>query len=329
MRVIGVIVAFGLVCLLLAVVALLALPRVGAARPQPVAPGLQDGAIEVAGSERTFSICLPPSFRPGRRYPIVVMLHGGGMGSGSMIALQTGVCEHIERDQFVAVFPNALGRHWIDGRSTTGSGGEDVAFLKALVGHVAERYGGDPARAYVAGLSNGGMMALRMACEATATFRAYVAVVANLPEGLSARCRPSRPVPILFILSRDDPGMPWAGGELGGGRVPGLPAGRRIGAGGRVMSGPDTVGFFAGVNGCSGETVTDLPDRVNDGTTVRVHTYRCGKSPVVLYEIHGGGHGWPGSRVERGPRLAQRFGVISQEIDATQVMLDFFKKNGL
>ena len=75
--------------------------------------------------------------------------------------------------------------------------------------------------------------------------------------------------------------------------------------------------------------VTDLPDRINDGTTVRVHTYRCSRSPVVLYEIQGGGHGWPGSRIERGARLNQLFGVVSQEINATEVMLDFFKRNGL
>ena len=122
--------------------------------------------------------------------------------------------------------------------------------------------------------------------------------------------------------------MPWEGGELRGGARVGL-GGRRLGAGGRVISGPDTVGLFAGVNGCSEQTVTPLPDRVNDGTSVRLHTFRCSRSPVVLYEIRGGGHGWPGSRMQRDPRQIHRSGVISQQINATEVMIDFFAKNGL
>lgn len=330
MRVIGGIVVYALFCLILAIVALLVIFRFGPGRTEAVAaPGMQDSSLEVEGAYRTFSICLPNSFKQGKRYPIVVMLHGGGFGSGQMLARQTGACDYVDRHQFIAVFPNAEGRHWNDGRSTTAMNGNDVLFLKALVAHVGYVYGGDPTRAFVAGISNGGMMALRMACQATDLFRAYVAVVANLPEELSARCRPSRPVPVLFILSRDDPGMPWNGGELGGGHLLGPAARQHIGAGGRVMSAPDTVSFFAGINGCSGESVLDLPDRAHDGTSVRVHTLRCSGSPVVLYEIQGGGHGWPGSRFERGPRLNQLFGVVSREIDATEVMVDFFRKNGL
>jgi polyhydroxybutyrate depolymerase len=325
MRVVGGIIAFVLVCL--AAVALFVVARSGRADAQAYAPTLRQGSLVVQGVPRTFDICLPNSAGAGRRYPIVFMLHGGVVGSGTNIAAVTRLCDFTNRDQFIAVFPNAEGPQWNDGRSTTAWFGNDVAFLNALVGHVAESYGGDRERAFVAGISNGGMMALRMLCESTTTFRAYAAVVANMPEELAQRCRPSRPTPVLFILSRDDPAMPYAGGELFHGHLFGN--GREMGAGGRVLSGPDTVRFFAGVNGCSDERVTQLPDRGHDGMSVQMHTFQCGRSPVVLYEIQGGGHGWPGSHVERGPLVMRLLGPVSQDIDATAVMIDFFRRQGM
>ena len=254
-----------------------------------------------------------------------MMLHGG-MGSPAIVAEQTSLLDYLDRDRFIGVFPDAGGRQWNDGRPTTACDDDDVAFLAAIVGAVAERHGGDPERAFLAGGSNGGMMAQRVACEAPDTFRAYAVVHANLPAGLEQK-QPLRPVPILFILSTDDPGMPWHGGVIAGGKTIGA-GGRLIGAGGRVLSALDTVDFFARANGCTGIDIADLATA--DGTRPgRMHQYRCRLNPVVLYEIHGGGHGWPGSRAERSLRVSQKLGAVSQEIDATAVILDFFRQNGL
>jgi polyhydroxybutyrate depolymerase len=314
---IGWYVVFGLLCLLLLIITSLAILRVIHARGEAPVATPPEGTIMVAGVPRTFSLCLPRSVEPGRRYPIIVLLHGGGFQSGPMVARQTGLCDYVDRDHFIAAFPDAEDHQWNDGRSTTAGHGADVAFLNALVDHIATRHGGDRNRAFVAGVSNGGMMTMRMACESSETFRAYMAVVANLPADLGPDCRPSRAVPILIIQSRDDPLMPWAGGEL------------PFAAKGRVFSAPETVSFFAQINGCSGESVTPLPDRVHDGTAVKLHTFRCSRSPVVLYEIFGGGHAWPGLRVTPGPFIAHLVGTVSHQIDATEVMIDFFKANGL
>ena len=49
---------------------------------------------------------------------------------------------------------------------------DDVAFLTLLVADVAKAYAVDPNRVYAAGHSNGGIMALRLACEASDVFAA-------------------------------------------------------------------------------------------------------------------------------------------------------------
>jgi poly(3-hydroxybutyrate) depolymerase len=60
---------------------------------------------------------------------------------------------------------------------------------------------------------------------------------------------------------------------------------------------------------------------------VRLHDFgRCG---VVFYEIQGGGHGWPGGVRSTDPRAERILGHVTREINATSVMLDFFRRYGL
>src|SRR5579885_1930709 len=181
---------------------------------------VQQGAIPFQGQMRTYSVYLPDNFGLGRPLPVVMMLHGGE-GNGGRIAQQTGLPAFVDRDRFIAVFPDAGGRQWNDGRETTRSEIDDVGFLVAVVHDVVGRYGGDPARVFVGGASNGGMMVQRLACETTSVFNAYAVAIANMPVALLGACHPPRRAPMLFFESTDDPLMPWAGGEIRHGRFRG------------------------------------------------------------------------------------------------------------
>jgi polyhydroxybutyrate depolymerase len=63
---------------------------------------------------------------------------------------------------------------------------------------------------------------------------------------------------------------------------------------------------------------------VNDGTTIIQKTYGGGKegSEVVLIEIHGGGHTWPGQRP-----CVRFLGKSTMNISANAVMWKFFQKH--
>ena len=83
----------------------------------------------------------------------------------------------------------------------------------------------------------------------------------------------------------------------------------------------DTLAGWTARNGCThAQVATNLPDTTNDGTTVVKHAYACpAGSEVELYEIIGGGHTWPSGSVQ-----GSTAGVISTDISANQVILDFF-----
>lgn len=72
-----------------------------------------------------------------------------------------------------------------------------------------------------------------------------------------------------------------------------------------------------------------MPAKVIDGTAMTKKEYGgCrNMTAVVWYEIEGGGHRWPphqgGDALERFVR--PRLGVSSQNIDASEVIWEFFK----
>jgi polyhydroxybutyrate depolymerase len=177
----------------------------------------------VDGRARSYTLHAPPGGT--RERPLVLVLHGGG-GSADSAASQTGFSAVADREGFVVVYPdgtdrprqllNGLGR---PGFLTWNAGAccgfamenrvDDVAFLRALVTRLARSHAIDRGRVYATGLSNGGMMAYRLACEASELFAA-VAVVSGVV--VTQPCTPREPVAVLHIHGSADANVPLAGG---------------------------------------------------------------------------------------------------------------------
>ena len=69
---------------------------------------------------------------------------------------------------FVVVYPDGLSRSWADGRGGSPSDQanvNDVKFISQLIDRLAAKYSIDSRRLYVTGMSNGGFMSGRLACE--------------------------------------------------------------------------------------------------------------------------------------------------------------------
>ncbi|WP_170937026.1 MULTISPECIES: prolyl oligopeptidase family serine peptidase [Rhodomicrobium] len=275
-----------------------------------------DASIESGGRERTFRIVLPDDTRPGERLPTVVALHGGLMSGKSMRKI-FGLEEIAERGRFAAVYPDGVFRKWNDGRSDS-DGPDDVRFMRNLADYLVRKGIADPRRLYLVGISNGGMMTYRVACEAPGIFAAYSAVIANLPAKVSEECKGGG-APFLVINSTNDSVVPWDGGDVG-----------NFINKGEVLSTPETVEFWRRRNACAREAeVKPLPDRdARDGSTVMATQYGDCKSgaPVVLLTVEGGGHLPPGAKLGNRPFLRSVLGPANQDISAADVSWKFFKR---
>jgi polyhydroxybutyrate depolymerase len=128
------------------------------------------------------------------------------------------------------------------------------------------------------------------------------------------KCSPKRPVSVIHFHGTDDQYAPFKGGK-----------GDRSLASINFYSVDHSIRAWVKANGCPEKpVVTDLPDKADDGMTVRRKTYGPGRdgAEVVLVEIEGGGHTWPG----RDP-VVRFLGKSTKDISANDLMWEFFKKH--
>ncbi len=284
------------------------------------------------GRARSWIVYAPPTYDSSRPTPVVVLLHGRPSNGGGM-ALISDMNSIADQNGFIVVYPDGLDNEWnaqfdisasavsLSGRSST-LPQDDVGFLRMLTGDIGQDFNIDRSRLYLGGFSNGAFMTHRMACSADDTFAAFAAVGAALYVELSRYCQRSPPTPLLIMHGTGDPSVPYEGVEVvnsqGGDPI-------RI-----TLTVQETVSAFARRNHCSlmGTSTTFAEGGRSPGThVVRFIPHDCdaGKD-IAFYLINGGGHTWPG--VE-GAMPAEFFGPTNMDINASEVIWDFFSQHTL
>jgi polyhydroxybutyrate depolymerase len=257
------------------------------------------------GSRR--AIVLPARSEPA---PTVIVLHGA-INSAGWAARRFGFAEAAASRGFAAVFPEGVGLQWNDGRSGISSRAQDVAFLRRLVVELVERGIAEPDRIYVAGVSNGGMMALRMVCEAAELFAGAGTVIASMPVATGTDCRPARPVPIVMFNGTADRLIPYDGGGVG-----------PLNLGGFVWGAQQTAAFLAETNGC-GRAPSSADTVVGNTSVTRIAWTGCARdATVTLYRVNGGRHSVLGRR----RILTALFGRHQDELSAAETILAAFAR---
>ncbi len=247
--------------------------------------------------ERTAWLYQPPAADgPARLHPLVIALHGAG-GDPIGFALTTGLTGLVDRDAAAVVFPEGLSvperQGWRAWNAVFCCGPvarmrvDDQGFILALIDRLVADHAIDPQRVYITGLSNGGMLAYRLAVLAPQKISA-IAVVAGtiggtaglgaLPISLAA---PAKPVPVLVIHGRKDPFILYDGGIS-----------RRLGIPGRfTISVEDSLRFWRKADQCApSPTVTHEADgQVEDALWAR-----CAEGAAVeLLALRDIEHQWP------------------------------------
>jgi len=275
--------------------------------------------LSVGGGERSYILSRPATKDPR---PTIIVLHGGTLDAQNALRT-TGFEALVDREKLVVAYPDAIAGHWNDGRSLAQgrwqTGNEtDVSFIRPLAGTLVQLGLADPQRIYVTGPSNGGMMTLRLVCEAADLFAAAAPIIANLPADLAPRCRPARPIPVLVMNGTADPLMPFGGGEVG------LRYQR-----GQVISTEATMALLRKIDGCADTpSIEHLPDTdPSDGSNVTVESWtNCSSgAPVVLYQVDGGGHRVPRRNQPARPVMDRTLGKANGDFEAADAIWAFFK----
>ena len=313
----------GTATLLFCAVVVLAFPR-ARVRATYLSAGNHTITVSHAGRERSVIIHVPRRAAERRELAVVLNFHGGG-GHGAN-QQEYSLMDHLaDGETFLVVYPSGTGR--FGQRLLTWNAGtccgyaainniDDVDFIRVLLRKLTESVPIDRRRIYATGLSNGAMMAHRLAAEA-ADLVAAVAPVAGgmvLP-GIKTR----RVVPVMHIHSVDDPHALYSGG-LG----PPFPLTNR-----RVFH-PNIdqmIARWAGHDDCSSQPVVAARRCDKDHSATRYDFPNCrDNAEVSLWKLAGAGHVWPGGKQKFMERL---LGPSTDIIGANTEMWEFFKRFSL
>jgi len=262
------------------------------------AHGTTSATLTVNGLERTYLVHLPSNYDGKTALPLVLVLHGATESAESVERL-SAMSEKADKEKFIAVYPRGTGTlpTWNSGACCAYAMREkidDVGFFRALLDKLQKDYSIDAKRIYATGISNGGMMSYRLACEMSDKF----AAISPVEGAQDNACTPAEPVSVIIFHGTADHLVPFNGGSTP----------YQMGSKRSDTPVVETIAFWLKQDGCSTQA------KHEEAKEVHIDKYSNCKdgSAVELYAVQGGHHMWPGVRIS------------GNSVAATDLMWAFF-----
>lgn len=266
-----------------------------------VAGQYNDFELEHDGVMRSYNLYVPEGHDGNAAAPLLLNFHGY-TSSAAEQQIFSNMNPTADSYGLIVAYPQGLDSSWNAGTCCGTSAQDDVddvGFALAVIEDAKSRACIDAKRVYATGMSNGGFLSHRLACEQADSIAAIAPVAGVIGIPLED-CNPSRPVPVLHFHGTEDGLVPYEGGTMGPGAV-------------------DTVAAWSEHDGCGGEPTEsfaqdDVHCEASDDCDAGTRTELC--------TIEGGGHCWPGT--EFCP-----FGTSTTTISASERMAEFFMAHSL
>ena len=280
-----------------------------------VGSAVESRLVTADGRTRRYRTYVPASL-PAGKVPLLVALHGG-LGTSSQFEANSGFDELAESNGFIVVYPDGVGNQPDGTGYQAWNGGyccgvpqtqniDDVGFIRDLIDSLSVRYAVDPAKVFVAGHSNGGILAYRLACELAGRIAAIgLQAGSNIFDG----CAPTLPVSVLHIHGTADTNLP-----INGGRGTGVSATVWVSALSAVQA-------MAAVDGCSSQS-TASKSATDPNVTASTWTKSGTNIQVRFVTVSSAAHAWMG-HVSQTPGSASLVGVPYMNFDSSRAIWSF------
>lgn len=303
----------------------------GTSTPTPVpsltlGSGDYDFSLAHGGLTRKYKAHIPTIYNNANKTPVVIYIHGGGGNSEG--SKNDGLYPYSDKYGFILLSPAGtgvlrdkllvwnLGPYLINGNIQTHPNYasehniDDVVFLSKMIDEAKTNFNVDENRIYVTGISQGGMMSYRLACELSDKIAAIAPVA---PPAVPMNCIPSKQVSLMHIHGTADPCAPFLGGMSGGclGTQPEP-----------FQSAQEMVNRWLSINKCSSDSVAVYQ---KGNATCKSYNACADNSEVEFCTVEGMGHVWL-SGWQYLP--VNKIGPVSYDISFDQIW-EFFKKHQL
>ena len=244
--------------------------------------------FEHDGVEREYLLHIPDQIEPDA--PLVFALHGY-TGTANGLRNYIGMDAIADEFGFAVCYPNGTKDAFGNGFFNVGYAFhsdeevDDMSFLTALADYLQETYTLSKENTFSTGMSNGGDMSYRLACQAPDVFKAIAPVAGTMMLNVQQNC-PVQGIPVMEIHGTVDD-VTYYEGDI-----------NNVDGWGAYLPIPEVIDFWVETNQCTESSTEVFPDLApNDGSQVERTVYSNGlnNSEVWLYKVLEGGHDWPGA----------------------------------
>ena len=231
--------------------------------------------IQHDGITREYILYVPQSYNGSNKVPLLFNFHGYG-GKIKDYINEADMRAVAEANNFILVYPQGSLLNGFSHWNACPPGGDnksdidDVGFIESLIYGLSSDYNIDMERIYVAGYSNGGMMAYGLAHYKSNLIAAVASVSGSM---LDCTGPTNHPMPIIQLHGTADEVLPYNGGN-------------------EFSSAQSTLDYWINFNNTT--TTPTVNTDNSGGMTIEHYIYDQGDSSVSVehYKYIGGNHVW-------------------------------------
>jgi polyhydroxybutyrate depolymerase len=253
--------------------------------------------LVVDGRDRRYELFVYPGTDSTKEAPLIMGFHGAGS-----IPAHFAYISQLNRRAgslgYVVAYP-AAGGFWLRDSAQENN---DLAFVESMLRDISTQVRIDSQRIYATGMSNGGQMVYKIACEMADVITAISVCACGMRRGV---CHLKRAVPVLHFHGTEDPLVPYAWGS-------------------------DAVRQWIELDACESVPTETFK---NGAASCLSYSNPSTGARVTFCTIQGMGHQYPGVAIRLTesetkllglPPILSRLGPGTDDLDATAMSLSFF-----
>ena len=207
--------------------------------------------------------------------PLIINMHGyGGNATNQQIYSEMDQFAHLQN--IAVVYPQGLNYSWNVFTYWDSNPYDDVGFISVMIDQIAENFNIDLDRVYACGMSNGGYMSYRLACDLSDKITAFGSVTGNFMINNSINdCEDQdRDIPIIHFHGTADGIVNYYPPSFDG-----------------ALTVEESIQFWSNYNNLNMDSV----ESINDNVEIYRYYNELTLAQFIHYKVYGGGHDWFGS----------------------------------
>ena len=223
------------------------------------------------GNNRSYYVAYPDGV--DELAPLVINMHGYGGNAAGQISY-TQMNQYAHNQGMAVVYPQGLNNSWNVYTYWDSNPYDDVGFISSMIDSIASDFNIDLDRVYACGMSNGGYMTYRLACDLSDKIAAFGSVTGNcmINTNLAGDCMgQSREIPIIHFHGTADGVVGYYPPSFDG-----------------SLTVNESINFWSEYNNFTEEYVEDI----NNNVEVYTYSKESSDTKFIHYKVYGGGHEW-------------------------------------